>query len=303
MTMMLKPVPAHGPARDELARLLPDYLRGLGAETDYPYLPLYWTEAGRFPYLILEADQTAGFALVRRLPDSGVFEMAEFCILPAFQRRGLGARAARALFSAHPGAWRISVMVDNASALRFWRAVAPEASMQAPRVEDGADGFWTLFLPAHACDQRAQTLEDAPGAPWIRLATPTDTPDLLATDALARSDPARARRITQAVEQGQCQIAVDADRIMGYVMQDHDFFGHGFVSLVVVAPDCRRRGVALRLMQAATAACKTPKLFSSTNQSNLAAQRLMAKAGFLPSGLIENLDEGDPELVYVKFIR
>jgi len=28
---------------------------------------------------------------------------------------------------------------------------------------------------------------------------------------------------------------------------------------------------------------------------------LLAKAGFEPSGLIENLDPGDPELVFVKF--
>ncbi|WZB72100.1 hypothetical protein WJ968_11125 [Achromobacter xylosoxidans] len=50
-------------------------------------------------------------------------------------------------------------------------------------------------------------------------------------------------------------------------------------------------------------ACDTAKLFTSTNQSNVAARRLMAKAGFVPSGMIENLDEGDPELVYVKFVR
>ncbi len=29
----------------------------------------------------------------------------------------------------------------------------------------------------------------------------------------------------------------------------------------------------------------------------------MTKAGFVPSGQIDNLDEGDPERVYVKFIR
>jgi hypothetical protein len=29
-------------------------------------------------------------------------------------------------------------------------------------------------------------------------------------------------------------------------------------------------------------------------------QRLLLQAGFEPSGVIENLDEGDPELVYVK---
>ena len=49
--------------------------------------------------------------------------------------------------------------------------------------------------------------------------------------------------------------------------------------------------------------CQTEKLFTSTNQSNGAAQRLFTSAGFVHSGRIEHLDEGDPELVYVKWCR
>jgi hypothetical protein len=30
---------------------------------------------------------------------------------------------------------------------------------------------------------------------------------------------------------------------------------------------------------------------------------LLAKRGYIPSGRIENLDPGDPELVFVKFLR
>ncbi len=59
----------------------------------------------------------------------------------------------------------------------------------------------------------------------------------------------------------------------------------------------------LRLLAAAEDACRTEKLFTSTNASNGAAQRLFASAGFVRSGQIEHLDEGDPELVYVKWCR
>jgi len=83
----------------------------------------------------------------------------------------------------------------------------------------------------------------------------------------------------------------------------HDFFNHGFIALVVVSPLYQRQGVALRLLSAAEAACKTPKLFASTNASNGASHALLTKAGFIPSGQIENLDDNDPERVYVKFIR
>ena len=51
--------------RPLLAVMLSDCLRELGADGDYPYLPLYWREVGRYPYLILSDRQTAGFALVR----------------------------------------------------------------------------------------------------------------------------------------------------------------------------------------------------------------------------------------------
>lgn len=43
---------------------------------------------------------------------------------------------------------------------------------------------------------------------------------------------------------------------------------------------------------------KTQKIFTSTNQSNTATQQLLIKAGFIPSGYIENLDDNDPELIY-----
>ena len=46
--------------------------------------------------------------------------------------------------------------------------------------------------------------------------------------------------------------------------------------------------------------CRTPKLFTSINLSNLGMQSLLAKSGYELSGVIHNLDEGDPELVYLK---
>jgi RimJ/RimL family protein N-acetyltransferase len=48
------------------------------------------------------------------------------------------------------------------------------------------------------------------------------------------------------------------------------------------------------------AECKTPKLFTSTNQSNKPMQKLLGKTGFTFCGQIDALDEGDPEMFYVK---
>ena len=72
---------------------------------------------------------------------------------------------------------------------------------------------------------------------------------------------------------------------------------------VVVRPERRRRGVASALIRAVEAASPTPKLFTSTNRSNTAMQAVCASLGFVPSGVIDNLDDGDPELVYFKRVR
>ncbi|OIN47009.1 GNAT family N-acetyltransferase [Pseudomonas azotoformans] len=138
----------------------------------------------------------------------------------------------------------------------------------------------------------------------IRQATPDDVHALIELDAYATAHTHRRVFIHDAVVRQHCLVAVNsAGRCVGYLVLTHDFFDHGFVALVVVSPVYQHQGVALRLLTAAQAACKTPKLFTSTNASNTAAQALFAKAGFVPSGRIENLDDHDPERVYVKFIQ
>ena len=136
-----------------------------------------------------------------------------------------------------------------------------------------------------------------------RIAGHGDVAAMLACDAYAQTHPERGEAARAAVDSDLCMVAIRAGQVAGYALRHEDFFGYDFVSLVVVAPGQQRRGVGLRLLAAAADACRTEKLFTSTNQSNGAAQRLFASAGFVRSGRIEHLDEGDPELVYVKWCR
>jgi hypothetical protein len=46
--------------------------------------------------------------------------------------------------------------------------------------------------------------------------------------------------------------------------------------------------------------CPSEKLFTSTNESNMPMQRLCEKLGFVRSGWIDNLDDGDPEIIFFK---
>ena len=89
-------------------------------------------------------------------------------------------------------------------------------------------------------------------------------------------------------------------KIIGIGILEYTFFEHGFISLLYVSPSSRRTGAGESLLRYFVSVSQTPKLFSSTNQSNRPMQALFAKVGFEPSGIVHNLDPDDPELVYYK---
>lgn len=87
-----------------------------------------------------------------------------------------------------------------------------------------------------------------------------------------------------------------------YRVVEYTFFGHGFVAMLMVAPSTRRRGVGRLLLDAAADSCTTEKLFTSTNVSNRSMQGLLERTGWRPVGLLHGLDEGDPELFYLRSV-
>jgi ribosomal protein S18 acetylase RimI-like enzyme len=70
--------------------------------------------------------------------------------------------------------------------------------------------------------------------------------------------------------------------------------------MLYIKEDSRGQGIGGRLIDHMETLCLKEKLFTSTNLSNLRMQRLLEKKNFVISGVIRNLDEGDPEIVYVK---
>ena len=59
-------------------------------------------------------------------------------------------------------------------------------------------------------------------------------------------------------------------------------------------------GVTTALIRHIERTCPRGKLYTSTNESNVAMQRLCETLGFKRSGYSENLDEEDPEIIYFK---
>ncbi|WP_329028466.1 GNAT family N-acetyltransferase [Streptomyces sp. NBC_00690] len=110
----------------------------------------------------------------------------------------------------------------------------------------------------------------------------------------------RQASIRRWCQQGLAVVAEDASGLLGYCVVEYTFFEQGFVTMLMVTPSARGRGVGHRLLDAVAASCTTPKLFTSTNVSNQPMQRLLQKAGWSPAGLLHGLDEGDPELFYLR---
>ena len=136
----------------------------------------------------------------------------------------------------------------------------------------------------------------------IRLAQAEDIEAILAFDHLAEQEKERAAFIRRVVGQGACYVAVQGS-LLGYAVLEYTFFEQGFVSILYVRDEDRYSGVGTALMQHLEGLCRTCKLFTSTNLSNLPMQALLARLGYHLSGVIHDQDEGDPELVYVKVLR
>jgi len=121
-------------------------------------------------------------------------------------------------------------------------------------------------------------------------------------DKLHTGSASRAGWLAERFADGQCWVATRDGAIVGFAVFTPTFFHQWFIELLIVHPDYRRQGIGTALVRRCEEECPAPKLFTSTNESNLPMQGLLAKLDYAPSGRIENLDEGDPELVYVKHI-
>jgi len=98
-------------------------------------------------------------------------------------------------------------------------------------------------------------------------------------------------------------IVAEADGdVVGLLAYRADWFQCTLVSLVVVKEDFRRRGIAREFFKAVEAVSPTPRLFSSTEETNAVSIRMHSALGFVPSGHIDNLPQGSRELIFYRRI-
>jgi predicted acetyltransferase len=151
---VLAATPEEQPVLENLLELyVHDFSELLGLEIGedgrfgYPQLSLYWSEPARYPFVVRVDGKLAGFVLVKKgegVAGRGVVsDVAEFFVLRAYRRRGVGTRVAHEVWRRFPGQWEVRVMEKNAPARRFWAdAIAKFSGEAVSSVRVEKDGRW-----------------------------------------------------------------------------------------------------------------------------------------------------------------
>ncbi len=134
----------------------------------------------------------------------------------------------------------------------------------------------------------------------VRQPRASDLGEIMTLAASVLGEERAGPFIRSHVERHHLLVADEDDEVVGVLAYRTDWFQCTFVSLVAVREDHRRRGIAAALFKSVEQMSTSPRLFSSTEETNAAAIRMHTALGFAPSGHIDNLPQGYRELLFYK---
>ena len=137
----------------------------------------------------------------------------------------------------------------------------------------------------------------------IRSASTLDAGAIKSLDTVVPLDSTRAKYIDEWLEHDQVLVAEQKGKVIGYGVFNHAFFRQGQVDMLMIAKAHRGKGIGEHLLLALEQLCDTPKFWVTTNLSNHPMQTLLNRLGYKPCGYIDELDPGDPELIFFKHLR
>ncbi|MBU1699838.1 MAG: GNAT family N-acetyltransferase [Candidatus Eisenbacteria bacterium] len=137
----------------------------------------------------------------------------------------------------------------------------------------------------------------------IRRGKVADAPELKALDTVVPRDPTRAEWIDRWLREDTVLVAEVEGRIVGYGVFNHAFFHMSQVEMLMLHQEYRGRRIGEQLLAALEEQADTSKFFVTTNLTNYRMQRLLLRMGYAACGYIDQLDPGDPELVFVKRVK
>jgi len=127
-----------------------------------------------------------------------------------------------------------------------------------------------------------------------------DVNKILEIETLIIGHKNRKHMIEEFINSDHCIVEKEADRILGYLLYNNSFYGNNFIELLMVHPKYQKKGIGSKLISHYEKIVGEGKIFTSTNRSNTKMNNLLYKKNFIDSGVIYNLDENDPEMIFVK---
>jgi predicted GNAT superfamily acetyltransferase len=137
----------------------------------------------------------------------------------------------------------------------------------------------------------------------IRAPEPGDVPFVVELATLVVGERRAGPLVSAHVGRAELLVAEADGAPLGFIAYRTDWFQCAFVSLVVVAERARRRGVARALFEAVERRSPSPRLFSSTEETNVISIQMHRALGFIPAGHIDHLPQGHRELLFYKRLR
>ena len=134
----------------------------------------------------------------------------------------------------------------------------------------------------------------------IDYATISELENIQKIDKIVVNNSERFDMIKISIDNNQCLIAKADNKVAGYLIFNKSFYHNNFIELLIIDQLFRRQGIGTALIRFYENITKKGKIFSSTNKSNVTMQKLLNKLGYIESGIIYNLDEDDPEIIYFK---
>ena len=113
----------------------------------------------------------------------------------------------------------------------------------------------------------------------------------------------REEKISKAILDDECFIILAGKEEVGFVIFDYRFFDQGWIELIIIDEKHRGKGIGGKTFDLICEQCKSDKIFTSTNSSNIQMQKALSKADFAFAGEINGLDDGDPERFYFKLVE
>ena len=148
--------------KEILRNLYSLYLHDLSAYTDglqisesgsfeFDSFSLIWERKGITPYFIKADEKLAGFVLILEAPFTTKVDKVinDFFILNPFRGKGVAKAAVAEIFSENKGSYYISQLVNNETALHFWKKIYRQMEIdfvEESEVQDGEEVVYQTFV-------------------------------------------------------------------------------------------------------------------------------------------------------------